>query len=110
MIDLNKFKYKSFTNIAIVYLFILFSLSYNCDFTNVIERWCNHVSGWINSDYALIIKYKDLINNYEDSIMNIANYLNLNLRSKLEKVDIRKSRSHFPNKGLVGAGGFAEKW
>ncbi len=79
-----------------------YNFSYDSKFTNVVERWASHVSGWINSDYALIINYKNLINNFENSIITIAKYLNLRLRSEIEKVDINKYRSHLPHKGVIG--------
>ncbi len=69
---------------------------------NVVERWVKHVEGWLEvEDKINVIKYEDLMNNFEDEIKHIAGILKQPLPAQITKPDL-KDRTISPRKGIVG--------
>jgi len=70
--------------------------------SNMVERWVMHVKGWLEQkDNVNIIYYEDLFYNFEETIANIANALNLAPPDRIT-VPTLQDRSIDPRKGTVG--------
>ncbi|HET7537498.1 MAG TPA: glycosyltransferase family 9 protein, partial [Candidatus Didemnitutus sp.] len=56
--------------------FLKNSFSLKGEFSNVVERWCSHVSGWLSApEKPLIVHYEDLYNDFENVLARLAKFL-----------------------------------
>jgi len=56
-----------------------------------LEYWVNHVSGWIKEKEILLVKFEDLLMNYDETIKEIFNFIEEDL--KKDMIDVRRSQN-----------------
>lgn len=54
------------------------------------EYWRRHVEGWLARPDVLGLQYESLHSNYEESVANIANFLELKPQSNIKKIELPK--------------------
>jgi len=67
---------------------------------NMIERWKTHVESWIDKDIN-IIRYRDLLNDFEKTLLQIA-YILYEVPNSKVKPELKVHHSINPRKGIVG--------
>jgi hypothetical protein len=82
--------------------FLRYGFSVNGDFENVVDRWADHVSGWLSQENVCAVRYEDLKSNPRFVIDRIGEYLGRNSREDLKLVSVEKSKSILPRKGIAG--------
>lgn len=78
--------------------FLLSSNTFEPNLTNlnIMEYWAYHINSWQNSEFynqILFIKFEELISNYNNTLMKLANYLNLKTDPKIKDIRIKKTKT-----------------
>jgi len=77
--------------------FLLHSYSLKGNFSNVVERWAEHVKGWIDATDTPVVRYEDLKVDPSKVIREVASFLGLKLRRKIQSVALEGTPSVFIN-------------
>ena len=72
------------------------------DFSNVVERWAEHVKGWIEAPDTIVVRYEDLRIDSGKVLAPAADFLGLSLRRKINRVALEDAPSVLPRKGEIG--------
>jgi hypothetical protein len=72
------------------------------DFSNVVERWASHVSGWLTMPDVLIVRYGDLKRDYKAVLERVSDFVGLRLRVRARPVSLHDAPSVLPRKGIIG--------
>ena len=72
------------------------------DFSNVVERWAEHVKGWIEAPDTIVVRYEDLKIDSGKVLAPAADFLGLSLRRKINRVALEDAPSVLPRKGEIG--------
>lgn len=61
----------------------------HCQEKDMLDRWVSHVTGWLSvkSDNVLPVKYSDLVNNYEDTLVKISEFITPNNNWSIKQPD-----------------------
>lgn len=84
--------------------FLRFNYSLYGSFSNPIERWKNHVSGWIVNppSNVFIITYNQLYLDPEGTTKRLMNWLDLPVKKTFTFPDLKNNYSIAPRKGIIG--------
>lgn len=79
-----------------------YGFSLHGEFSNVAERWARHVAGWFQAPGSLVVRYEDLLTDYDAVLQRVASFLGLRLRLRRSPVGLHEGLSHLPRKGVMG--------
>lgn len=82
--------------------FLKYSYSVSANFSNVVERWADHVSGWLSKRNVCVIRYEELAQQPKDALQTVAAYLGISAGGDVRPISIARSKSMLPRKGVVG--------
>ena len=71
-------------------------------FSNVVERWASHISGWLSAPDTLVVHYEMLHRDYEAVLNKVVGFLGLPKRLWTRPVGLYDEPSVLPRKGNVG--------
>jgi hypothetical protein len=72
------------------------------NFTNVVERWASHVSGWLTAPDTLVVRYEELKREYKKVLLKMASFLDIIQRPIKRPVGLYDGDAILPRKGMVG--------
>ena len=81
--------------------FLRFSYSLKGDFENVVDRWASHVAGW-GKCQTLLVRYEDIKFNLPKTLVEISQFLHVDLTAGIAAVRLSEGVSHLRRKGIVG--------
>ena len=76
--------------------------SRNGKFSNVVERWADHVKGWMDAPDTIVIRYENLNIASGKVLGEVADFVGLNLRRRIKRVTLENAHSVLPRKGEIG--------
>jgi len=58
--------------------------------------WAHHIKTWLKHPNTISIAYESLETDYEATVLKMANFLNIELNSTLQTVDLHRSKQNIP--------------
>lgn len=69
---------------------------------NVVERWAQHVKGWIDQEGVLVLRYVDIKNDLPGVLDRVHRHVGLRRRRRQKAVGLGDRSSILPRKGVIG--------
>jgi len=82
--------------------FLRWGFSFEGAANNVMERWANHVRGWMDDPHAKILLYDDLIENYRRTMYSTALAVGAFPKLNMSPVRFGEGKTILPRKGKSG--------
>ncbi len=82
--------------------FLRFGFALHENARNVMERWADHVRGWLLVPNVALVRYEDMSRNYRQVIRQVAGVTKLRPRLRKKAIRFGEGGSILPRKGKIG--------